>query len=51
MGGPQTLLPQLCQFQAADTPERLEKFLARLHAYPAYMAANRSSCARASRAA
>ena len=41
MGGPQTMLPQLCQFQAADTPERLELFLARLHAYPAYMAANR----------
>ena len=41
MGGPQTLLPQLCQFQSADTPERLELFLARLHAYPAYMAANR----------
>jgi uncharacterized protein (DUF885 family) len=40
MGGPQTLLPQLCQLQPADTPERLEKFLGRLHAYPAYMAAN-----------
>jgi uncharacterized protein (DUF885 family) len=40
MGGPQTLLPQLCQFQKADTPERLDRFLARLHAYPAYMAAN-----------
>jgi uncharacterized protein (DUF885 family) len=40
MGGPQTLLPQLCQFQGADTPERLELFLDRLHAYPAYMAAN-----------
>jgi uncharacterized protein (DUF885 family) len=40
IGGPQTLLPQLCQFQPADTPERLEKFLARLRAYPAYMAAN-----------
>ena len=40
MGGPQTLLPQLCQFQAADTPERLELFIARLRAYPAYMAAN-----------
>jgi uncharacterized protein (DUF885 family) len=40
MGGPQTLLPQLCQFQAADTPERLEKFVARLRAYPAYMTAN-----------
>ena len=41
MGGPQTMLPQLCQFQAADTPERLELFLARLHAYPKYMADNR----------
>jgi uncharacterized protein (DUF885 family) len=40
IGGPQTLLPQLCQFQRADTPERLERFLARLRAYPAYMAAN-----------
>jgi len=40
IGGPQTLLPQLCQFQRADTPERLEKFIARLRAYPAYMAAN-----------
>src|SRR6185503_13345855 len=34
-------LPQLCQFQAADTPERLETFLARLHAYPRFMADNR----------
>ena len=41
MGGPQTLLPQLCQFQAADDADRLERFIARLHAYPAYMAANR----------
>src|SRR5260221_2969029 len=40
MNGPQTMLPQLTQFQAADTPERLEKFLARLHGYPVYMAAN-----------
>jgi uncharacterized protein (DUF885 family) len=40
MNGPQTLLPQLCQFQAADTPERFEAFTARLRAYPAYMAAN-----------
>ncbi|MFL5778977.1 MAG: DUF885 domain-containing protein, partial [Chloroflexota bacterium] len=40
MQGPQQLLPQLCQFQAADTPARLETFLARLHAYPAFMAAN-----------
>ncbi len=41
MSGPQTLLPQLTQFQAADTPERLEAFLGRLHAYPAFMSANR----------
>lgn len=40
MGGPQTLLPQLIQFQPADTPERLAKLLARLATYPAYMAAN-----------
>jgi uncharacterized protein (DUF885 family) len=41
ISGPQTLLPQVTQFQKADTPERLEKFLARLHAYPTFMAANR----------
>jgi uncharacterized protein (DUF885 family) len=40
MGGPQQILPQLCQFQSADTPERLELFMARLHAYPKYMADN-----------
>lgn len=40
IGGPQTLLPQLCQFQKADTPERFERFTARLRAYPAFMAAN-----------
>ena len=40
IGGPQTLLPQLCQFQSAETPERLEKFLTRLRAYPAFMVAN-----------
>jgi uncharacterized protein (DUF885 family) len=40
MAGPQTLLPQLALFQPADTPERLDKFLARLAAYPAFMAAN-----------
>jgi uncharacterized protein (DUF885 family) len=33
MAGPQTLLPQVVQFQPADTPERLEKLLARLRAY------------------
>ena len=40
MGGPQQILPQLTQFQPADTPERLDAFVARLHAYPAFMAAN-----------
>jgi uncharacterized protein (DUF885 family) len=40
MGGPQTLLPTLATFQQVDTPERLERFLARLRAYPAFMAAN-----------
>jgi uncharacterized protein (DUF885 family) len=40
IAGPQTMLPQLCQFQKADTPERLDRFLARLRAYPAYMQAN-----------
>jgi uncharacterized protein (DUF885 family) len=40
MAGPQTLLPQLAPFQPADTPERLDRFLARLHAYREYMAAN-----------
>ncbi len=40
MGGPQQLLPQLTQFQPVDTRERLDAFIARLHAYPAFMAAN-----------
>jgi len=40
MGGPQTFLPQLAALQRTDTPERLEAFEARLHAYPTYMAAN-----------
>jgi len=40
MSGPQQLLPQLTQFQPVDTPERLEAFIGRLHAYPAFMAAN-----------
>lgn len=40
MGGPQQLLPQLTSFQPVDTPERLDAFIARLHAYPTFMAAN-----------
>ena len=33
--GHQSLLPELVQFQKANTPERLERLLARLAAYPA----------------
>jgi uncharacterized protein (DUF885 family) len=33
INGPQTLLAQLAQFQPVDTPERLDAWLARLHAY------------------
>ncbi len=40
MGGPQTLLPTLATFQPADTPDSFERFITRLRAYPAYMAAN-----------
>ena len=40
MGGPQQLLPQLTAFQPVDTPERLEAFIERLRAYPAFMQAN-----------
>ena len=40
ISGPQTLLPQVCQFQPADTPERVDKFIARLESYRDYMAAN-----------
>jgi uncharacterized protein (DUF885 family) len=40
MGGPQQLLPQLTSFQPVDTAERLEAFIGRLQAYPAFMAAN-----------
>jgi uncharacterized protein (DUF885 family) len=32
--GHQALMPELVQFQRADTPERLERLLARLEAYP-----------------
>jgi uncharacterized protein (DUF885 family) len=33
--GHQSLLPELVQFQKADTPERFERLLARIAAYPA----------------
>jgi uncharacterized protein (DUF885 family) len=38
--GPQTLLAQLAVFQRADTPERLDAWLARLRAYGPFMDAN-----------
>ena len=40
INGPQTLIPQICQFQPADTPERFEQLVARLEAYGPFMAAN-----------
>jgi uncharacterized protein (DUF885 family) len=33
MEGLQLMINQIAQFQAADTPERLDRFVARLHAY------------------
>ena len=38
--GAQTLLAQLAVFQAADTPERLDNWLARLHGYGAFLDAS-----------
>ncbi len=40
IGGPQTLLPQVVQFQRADTPERLDRLIARLRAYEPFMESN-----------
>lgn len=40
MSGPQTLLPQIAQFQPVDTQERLDKFLGRLRAYGPYIDAH-----------
>jgi uncharacterized protein (DUF885 family) len=48
INGPQTLLPQVCQFQPADTPERLEKFIARLEAYATTWRQTPTSSARVS---
>jgi uncharacterized protein (DUF885 family) len=39
MEGLQLQISQIAQFQAADTPERLERFIARLHAYEAAIGA------------
>ncbi|MGD0018318.1 MAG: DUF885 family protein [Candidatus Limnocylindrales bacterium] len=40
MDGPQTVMPLLATFQQTDTPERFDRFLARIDDYPRYMAAN-----------
>ncbi|OGO57117.1 MAG: hypothetical protein A2V85_18105 [Chloroflexi bacterium RBG_16_72_14] len=40
IAGPQTLLAQVAQFQPGDTPERLEKLLARIIAYGPYIDAH-----------
>jgi uncharacterized protein (DUF885 family) len=40
INGPQTILAQVSQFQPADTPERLERWLDRLRAYGPYIDAN-----------
>jgi uncharacterized protein (DUF885 family) len=45
-GGPQALMGDLARMQRADTPERLERLLARLQAYPAWMAAHRDNLAK-----
>jgi uncharacterized protein (DUF885 family) len=40
ISGPQTVLAQLAQFQRADTPERLDAWLARLRAYGPFIDAH-----------
>ena len=42
-GGPQALVGDLARLQRVDTPERLERLLARLAAYPAWMDAHRAN--------
>ena len=44
-GGPQGLMGDLARMQRVDTPERLERLLARIEAYPAWMAAHRANLA------
>ncbi len=42
-GGPQSLVGDLARIQRADSPERLARLLARLAAYPGWMAAHRAN--------
>ncbi len=44
-GGPQGLIGDLARLQRIDTPERFDKLLARLAAYPDWMAAHRANVA------
>jgi uncharacterized protein (DUF885 family) len=44
-GGPQGLVGDLARIQRADTPERLQRLLARLAAYPGWMTAHRDNLA------
>ena len=41
--GPQGLIGELARMQRANTPERFERLLARIEAYPAWMAAHRAN--------
>lgn len=45
MSGPQTLVTELARFQRVDTPERFDRLLARLAAYPAYLEAHAANLA------
>ena len=42
-GGPQALLGDLARLQPTDTPERFERLLARIAAYPEWLAAHRAN--------
>jgi uncharacterized protein (DUF885 family) len=43
MGGPQNVPGDMSRFQRLDTPERLEKAILRLEAFPHYLAAHRAN--------
>lgn len=43
MGGPQNLPGDMSRFQRLDTPERMERAIQRLEAFPSYLAAHRAN--------
>jgi uncharacterized protein (DUF885 family) len=45
MQGPQTLITELARFQRVDTRERIDRLMARLEAYPVYLAAHADNLA------